>query len=355
MDRKYLKKTFDHNELQIQRVVNEKITTLRAEIEMLCNNVFLIYDELLVTEQNLTWSQEVISDTDKRFSFANWFLILVVPVIYFIDLLLSQDAIIYLLPESLEDAPRQFFVYLVPALFVVADLAIGLVRQSIKVERDENGKENSHKLLTINGFGFLFCLILPALVGATILAFTESDDIAGSEITARTALMVLSFILHFFVIFLFPKKAFDYCFNYSSYKNVKKEVIKKERELYKKISELSISVLNYKQKADKYAFVLALDKIEFFFRSRVLINQISRSDAWNDLLEKDEKLQVLINDDEFFFRFFPYKKSPIAIAEEVVEVVEVVEAKVNTVEQPLDTRHKPRYILVNYVQNDTAW
>jgi hypothetical protein len=348
MDKKYLKTVFSQNEAIIQKVVNEKVAVLRSEIESLANYVFLIFDELSVVEQNLTIAQEEMSDNDKKFSFANFFLLLIVPTIYFIDLLLSQDAVNYLLPGSMGDDAKVFFAYLIPALFVIADLGIGLVRHKIKEDAAEDNSLNNVSVTLINVFGLLFCLILPLLVGATILAFTESAEIASSEIVARIALMLLSFILHYFVIFLFPKKAFDYCIGYNAYHRYRKNVEKKERELYKKINELSISVLNYKAKSDQYKFVEKLDKIEFYFRNRLLINQIAKSDAWNKTIEKSPQLQQIINDDDFLNRFFPYKTMPIEIALEAEEPEKTL--GVTPVKEI-----KPKGIYITYVQNDSAF
>ncbi len=347
MDKKYLKAAFDQNQMAIEKVVNTKTATLRSEIETMANHVYLIFDELCVAEQNLTLVGEEINDEGKKFNFTYFFLILIVPVIYFIDLLLSQDAVSYLLPATIEDGSRVFFCYLVPALFVIADLGLGLVRHKIKTDLKEGRNDNVSMLYFINATGFAFCLILPMLVGATILAFTESSDIASSEITARIALMLLSFILHYFVIFLFPKNAFDYCIGYSSYNSCRNKVQKKEKEIYKKISELSIAVLNYKAKSDQHQFVQKIDKIEFSFNNRLLINQIAKTDAWVQQLEMNEKLQHLINENEFLNRFFQYRPMPI------IEVKEEVPAPL-VVEVPVAISEKPKGIYITYVQNDSS-
>ncbi len=346
MEKKYLKTAFEQNQAAIEKVVTAKISILRSEIEALTNHVFMVFEELCVVEQNLILASEEVNDEGKKFNFAYWFLMLIVPTIYFIDLLLSQDAIGYLLPSSLENGTKTFFCYVVPALFVIADLGIGLVRHKMKTNAEEDIFNNTNSIHFINAFGFVFCLILPMLVGATILAFTESSDIASSEVTARIALMLLSFILHYFVIFLFPKQAFDYCIGYSKYNRSRKKVEQKEQEMYKKLSELSIAVFNCKAKSDQYDFVPNIDKIEFSFFNRLLINQIAKTDAWVQQVDANENLQHIINDNALLGRFFPYRPVPVPAPVSVFKT----EAEI-----PVLKTVQPRGIYITYIQNDTAF
>lgn len=350
MNQKYLKSNFDANQKRLERVVSEKIAVLRIDIEMFSNKVFLFFEELLIAEQMKALANEDCNEDDRKFSFGYWFLALtIIPGIYAIDLLLSQDVIIYLLPASMSEETKMIFTYIVPLLFVIFDVGIGLVRHKIKIETEKEDNQQKTMLL-INITGILFCLILPVLVGATILAFLESSEIQLSEVTARLALMVLSLVLHAFVIFLFPKNAFDYVFSFSTINSTNKLVNQSERKLFKAISELNIKVLQYKQKADTYDFVTNLDDIDFAFRTKVLINQIVKNTEWMILLENNPKLQAIISQDPFLNRYFPYRK-PIIIKEDLPEKVPT-----ETIEKPKEeVKNTPRQIFISYIQNDSAY
>jgi hypothetical protein len=329
----YLRQEFDYNAQQIQRVVTEKVGVLRGEIESIASKVFLTFEELIVSEQKLTLLREE-NEEGNRFSFMLYFVPLTIPVIYFIDLLLSQDALSYLLPASIEGALHTFYVYLMPALFVIADVAIGLVREKIVYDVEENGKSYT-LLLLINGFAVAFCFILPLLVGATILAFTETTAIQGSEVLARIALMALCLILHAFVIFSFPKKSFEYIRARTKMTSTLKKVQSLERKLYKSFTDLNARALMYREKSTTYSFIQPLTQVDFTFRTRLLVNQMLKTDEWVNTLQYNKKVQEHLEHDPFFQRFYSY--NPIELIEleqPEIEVLVVEKPKVLIDEKP---------------------
>jgi hypothetical protein len=284
-----------------ERLAKQKTDAIKISIEHNSMAVFTNFTFLITIENQIDFCREKFESWDE-FKTTLIFSPLMLIVIYFLDAFFTKDVLDgFLLPQAYSDKLRQILCWIVPALFLVADMVLGLSRVQIRT-LVAHGLEKSIYLLFINLFAIGFCAVIPALILSTVIQYYTLGEVSPGIVIGRLVMCLLSIVLHGYIIWSFPKSSFDQIVSSWKIWGLERKAKKYEKKMFDALNTINQKFLLYRSKSEKFQSINSFDTLGLTMKTKFLINKISMEEIFK---LDDTKSLVLFEDHPIWERIYP--------------------------------------------------